>query len=77
MHVGQAVITPLEFEHEACVVGAQAVQQRGVQVVNMHRVADDVVAVVVGLTVRDAGLDPAARQPDGKASRVVALAPAD
>ena len=48
-------------------VDAQAVQDRGVQVVDVDRVLDDVVAEVVGLAVDDARLDAAAGEPDGEA----------
>ncbi len=39
----------LELEGQLRVVDAQAVQDRGVQVVDVDRIADDVVAEVVGL----------------------------
>ena len=39
----------LELVGQPCVVDAQAVQDRGVQIVDVHRVARDVVAVIVGL----------------------------
>ncbi len=38
-------------------IDAQAVEDGGVQVVNVHRVGDDVVAEVVGLTVDHPRLD--------------------
>src|SRR5205823_4613557 len=49
----------------------QAAQDRGVQVVDMDGVADDVVAEVVGLAVGQAALDAAASQPDREAAAVM------
>ena len=48
---GQSHVEPLELEAQPAVVDAQAVQDRGVQVVDVHRVVDDVVAEFVGLAV--------------------------
>ena len=56
MHVGQAEVAALEAVGESCVVEAEQVQQRGVQVVDVDRVGDDVEAEVVGLAVRIPGL---------------------
>ena len=55
-------------------VDPQAVQDRGVQVVDMHRVLDDVVAEIVGLAVDDARLDAAAGHPDREAARMMIAA---
>ena len=38
MHVGQAIVTALEAERESCVVEAQLVQKRGMQIVEEQRV---------------------------------------
>ena len=51
MHVGQAVVPALVLERQPGVVDAQAVQDRGVQVVDVDRVRGDVVAEVVGRAV--------------------------
>ena len=67
------MVAALELK-SAGVVDAQAVQDRGVQVVDVDGVLDDVVAVVVGLAVGDAGLDAAAGQPDREAARMVVAA---
>ena len=66
--VGQAVVPALELVGQPGVVDAQAVQQGGVQIVHMHPVADDVVAVVVGLAKGHAASDSGAGQPDGVAA---------
>ena len=72
--VGQAVVAALELERQPRVVDAQAVQHRRVQVVDVDRVAGDVVAEVVGLAVGHARLDAAAGQPDGEAARMMVAA---
>ncbi len=64
MHVGQAMVPALVLEGQPGVVDAQAVQDRGVQVVDVDGISDDVVAEVVGGAVGDPGLDAAAGQPD-------------
>ena len=51
VHVGEAVAAALVLERELLVVDAQQVQQRRLEVVDVHRVADDVVAELVGLAV--------------------------
>ena len=70
-HIGQPVVAALVLERQPGVVDAEAVQHRGMQVVDVHRLVDDVVAVVVGLTSSDPRLDAAARHPHGEAARVV------
>ena len=49
MHVGQPEIAALELVGQPGVVDPQQVQDRGVQVVDLDRVVDDVVGEVVGL----------------------------
>ena len=51
MHVGQAEVAAGVAEGEAFVVEAEQVQDRGLQVVDVDRVLDDVEAEVVGLAV--------------------------
>ena len=58
--VGQAEVAALEAVRQPLVVQAQAVEQRRVEVVDVNGVADDVVAVVVGVAVGDPRLDAAA-----------------
>ena len=74
MHVGQAVVPALEPESQPGVVDAQAMQDRGVQVVDVDRIPDDVVAEIVGRAVGDPGPDAAAGQPDGEAAGMMVAA---
>ena len=73
-HVGQAEVAALEAVGQPRVVEAEQVQHRGVQVVDVDPVLDDVEAEVVGLAERDARLDPAAGQPHREGVRVVVAA---
>ena len=74
MHVGQPVVPSLVPERQLGVVDAQAMQDRGVQVMDVDGIAGDVVAEVVGRAVSDAGLDASAAQPDREAARMVVAA---
>ena len=51
LHSSETGVEPLKFESETLVVHPHAVEDGGVHVVDVHRVFDDVVAVVVGGTV--------------------------
>jgi hypothetical protein len=60
MHVGEPEIPSLEPIGQLGVIHAEAVQQRGLKVMHMHRIFDYVVAVVVGGAVDESRLDAAA-----------------
>ena len=64
-------MTPLEFVSHLLMIDAHAVKNRRVQVVYLNRITRDVVAVIIRLTQAHAGLDAAAREPYGKAARVM------
>src|SRR5687767_8517836 len=64
--IGQAKSASLVAEGQALVVESQQVQNRRVQVANVHAVLGGMVAEVVGLAVRVAALDAAAGEPDGE-----------
>ena len=51
VNVGQAEVAALEAVGQPCVIDAQEMQDRGVEVVDLDRVLDDVVGEVVGLAV--------------------------
>ena len=71
MDVGEAEVASLEPVGQLGVIDAQAMEQGGVEIVNVHRVVDDVVAVVVGLAVDVSALDATAGQPDREAASMV------
>ena len=72
--VGQSVSSSLVLEGQSAVVDAQAVQQRGIQVVDVDGVFQDVVRVVVGGAVRQSRLDAGSGDPGREASRMVVAA---
>ena len=74
MHVGQPKVATLVLERESLVIDAQQVKDRCLQVVDVDRIAGDVVAVRIRLAERQAALDTAASHPDRKASRMVVAA---
>ena len=53
-------MTPLELERQPLVIDSQAVQDSGLNIVDMHRVGDNVVGVVVSFSMRNSAFDPAA-----------------
>src|SRR5436190_1630408 len=74
VHVGEAEVAALEAEGEPRVVDTEGVKDGGVEVVNVHRIADDVVTEVVGLAMADAGPDAAAGQGQAEAAAMVVAA---
>ena len=74
MDIRQPVIAALVTEREALVVEPQAVEDRGVYVVDMHGVLDDVVTEIVGGAVAEAAANSAARQTPTVLRRTVTTA---
>ncbi len=74
MDIGQAEIAALMSECQPLVIDAQAVQNRGVKVVDVNRVLLHVVAEVVCFAEHDTGLDTAARHPLGVTAWVMVSA---
>src|SRR5438105_1552505 len=72
--VGQAEIAALETIGQPLVIEAEEVQERGLEVVDVHGIFGDVVAKIVRLAEGDAALDAAAGQPDRIATRVMVAA---
>ena len=52
-------------------IDTQQTKERGVEIADVYRVFDDVVAKVIGLAVRDSGVRTASRKPDCEASRMM------
>ena len=73
-NIGQAVTPPLMFVDQPLVIDAQQVQKRGLQVVHVDAVADNVVTVGIGLAMDGARLDAAAGHPQRETARVVVSA---
>ena len=66
----QSLVRKTELER----VHPQQMQDRRLKVMNMHFVADDVIAEFVGLSVNDARLDAATGHPDCEGVGVVIAA---
>ena len=66
--VRQTEVPTLEEEGELRMVDAQAVQNRRLQVVNMDRIADDVVSKIIGLAEDRAWLHASAGHPHREAT---------
>ena len=60
VHVGQPKITALMPIRQSLVIKTEAMENRRLQIMDMHLVLHDVEAEVVRLSVRDAALDPTA-----------------
>src|SRR5688572_2881670 len=74
VYVRQAEITTRVVEGQAGVFQAELVEDGRVQVVHVNLVLDGVVAIFVGLAEREAALEAAAGEPDGKAVGVMVAA---
>ena len=71
MDVSEAEVAALVAVGELRVLDAHEVHDGRVEVVHMHGVADDVVAVVVGLAVRGAFSHAGTGEEDAEAARVM------
>src|SRR5690554_5474783 len=71
MHVGQTELAALVLVGQSRVIDPQGVQDRRLQVVDMHRRLEDVVAKRIGLAVHLSASDPAAGHPNSEAAGVV------
>ena len=59
----EALVQPLILQGELVVIDAQLVKNRGIHVTNMDRVFDDVVAVIISLTILEAAFYSGASHP--------------
>src|SRR5262245_12517886 len=73
-NVRQAEVAAAEIVGEALVVNAEAVEDGGVEVIDVDGVLGDVVAEVIGAAVDNAGLDAGAGKEVGEAARVMVAA---
>src|SRR5262245_50265345 len=67
-------IQAAELVREACVVDSETVQDRRVEITQVHRILRDIVAEVIRGSVLDARLDAAAGEPHGEAASVMIAA---
>ena len=71
---GQSLIKSLILERQFLVIDSQLVQDRCVQVANVRRILNDVVAVIVGRSVFASGLNSRAGHPKSKTTAVMIAA---
>lgn len=64
-------IESLKLVAQSVVIDAQAMKDRGIEVIHMDGVGDDVIAEVIGFPVDLPSLDAASRQPHAEVSRVM------
>src|SRR4030095_10405879 len=69
--VGEAKVAALEAVGEAQVIEAEEVEDRGVEIVDMHRVARDVPADLVGFAIGEPAFDSATGEQDRKRIRMM------
>ena len=74
MDVRDAKVAALETIRKLLVVDAQAAQNRGVEVVNVDRIFDDIVAVIVGPAIADTGFDSSTGHPNRVAAPMMIAA---
>src|SRR5688572_26032173 len=61
----------LILERHASVIDSHAIQYRGIQIMHMHRVADDVVGIIIGFAVNGARFDTAPCKPHAETARMM------
>src|SRR5206468_440071 len=71
---GQPLVKALEIVSQPLVINAHQVEDRRIDVANVDRVADDVVAEIVCFAMHSAALDAAARHPHGVTARMMITA---
>src|SRR5438132_606647 len=70
-HVSEAVITALEAVKQLRVVDAKLLENRGLQIVDMHGILRNIVTKIISRTVTDPWLDSCPCHPNCKAPRVM------
>src|SRR5882762_9030118 len=74
MDVRDAKVAALETIRKLLVVDAPAAQNRGIEVVNVDRIFDDIVAVIVGPAIAHTGFDSTTRHPNRVAAPMMIAA---
>ena len=74
MNVRQPEVTALEAIRELLMVHTKQMQDRGVEIMNVNRLIDNVVAEIVGLAVNLSAFDATTRHPHREVARVMVTA---
>jgi hypothetical protein len=64
---GKTLLEALEWKYESLVIDSHALQYRGIEIVDMHRILGDIVAKVIGCSQLHASSDATSRHPNRKA----------
>ena len=70
MNIGQPIVTPLKFVCETFVVDPKLVQDRGLQIVDVDGLINDIVAKVIRRSIHHPALDAATRHPSWETARI-------
>jgi hypothetical protein len=73
LNARQSLIKSLKLERKPFVIDAHAMQNGRVDIVDMHRIANHVVAEIVSLAKQEATFDSPSSQPETEISRMVTL----
>jgi hypothetical protein len=65
------LVESLKLISELVVIDPKAVKNCGVEISNVNRILDNVVTVIIGLTIGNSGTHAPARHPGGEAARVM------
>ena len=71
VHISQAEIASLMPECQLLVINAQAMQDRGIKIMDMNRILGHVIAKIIGLAINDSRLNTATRHPLGVTTGVM------
>ena len=71
MDIGQAEVTALKLIGQALVIDAQKMQDCGIEIMNVDRIFNDVVAKIVRTAVGRAGVDSGPGHENGEAPTVM------
>ena len=71
MDIGKPMISSLVFERQSLVIDTQQVLDRGVEIMNVNRVFDHVVRIIIRCAIRLARFDSRACQPHRKTPRMM------
>lgn len=74
MHVGQAVTSPLVLEYKLLVINPHQMHDGSLKIMHMHRIFDDIIAKIIGLTVHKSFFHARTSHPDGETARMVVAA---
>src|ERR1041385_2666299 len=73
-HSGELLLEPLKLKGESLMIHAQQAKHSGIEIANMNRILDDVIAEIIGLPVNVTRFRSASGHPCGEAARMMIAA---